>query len=573
MRYLALAFDYDGTLAHDGRVAPKTIDALKKAIKAGRKLLLVTGRELGDLVTIFGDHLVLFDRVVAENGALLYRPISKEQLELTVPPEQALVKALAAKGVEPLSVGQSIIATTTPHETTVIETIKELGLELQVTFNKGAVMILPSAVNKATGLLVALNELGLSPHNVAGIGDGENDHAFLSSCECSFAVANAIPTLRERADMVTDENDGAGVIQLIEQVLADDLAELDQRLIRHQLPLGINTRNKEVAISPYGTNVLIAGPSGSGKSTYATGFIERVHERGYQFCIIDPEGDYENFEGAVVLGDNKNAPPESEVMRLLENPRQNVVVNLVGMKLEDRPKLFASLLARLQEMRLRTGRPHWLIIDEAHHLMPAAWEPALEEITNQAHGMLFITVHPDWMSPGVLASVDVMIAVGKMPAQTLKGFSTGLRQHALRSYPRWKDGEVIAWLWKQHKPPLKLRIIPNHTERLRHRRKYAEGDLGENMSFYFRGPRKALSRRAQNLIQFMQLGEGVDKDTWDFHLHRGDYTTWFRDVIKNPDLADEAEQVAKNKSLPAKESRAKIRTAIENRYTMPERPV
>ena len=46
-------------------------------------------------------------------------------------------------------------------------------------FNKGAVMILPSGVNKATGLAAALEELGLSPHNVVGVGDAENDHAFL----------------------------------------------------------------------------------------------------------------------------------------------------------------------------------------------------------------------------------------------------------------------------------------------------------------------------------------------------------------------------------------------------------
>src|SRR5205823_4267005 len=98
----------------------------------------------------------------------------------------------------PLSVGQVIVATWHPHEQAVLDTIRDLGLELQVVFNKGAVMILPSGVNKATGLLAALNSLGLSPHNAVAIGDAENDHALLAACECGVAVANALPSVKER---------------------------------------------------------------------------------------------------------------------------------------------------------------------------------------------------------------------------------------------------------------------------------------------------------------------------------------------------------------------------------------
>ena len=65
-------------------------------------------------------------------------------------------------------------------------------------------------MNKATGLSAALEELDLSPHNVVGVGDAENDHAFLSLCEFSAAVANALPMLKERADFVTERSHGAG---------------------------------------------------------------------------------------------------------------------------------------------------------------------------------------------------------------------------------------------------------------------------------------------------------------------------------------------------------------------------
>src|SRR5688572_32430533 len=141
MRYTALALDYDGTIAHDGVVPPHVIDGLTRLKETGRKLLLVTGRELEELLGIFPE-IGIFDRVVAENGALLYRPHDQSRKELGEPPPEAFVQALRASGM-PLSVGATIVATIRPHETAVLEVIAELGLEHQVIFNKGAVMVLP----------------------------------------------------------------------------------------------------------------------------------------------------------------------------------------------------------------------------------------------------------------------------------------------------------------------------------------------------------------------------------------------------------------------------------------------
>src|SRR5882724_1550452 len=232
MRYMALACDYDGTLALDGQVNEETVAALERVRDSGRKLLLVTGRELDDLFKVL-PHAHLFDRIVAENGALLYVPATGTERPLGERPPEAFVQALRARDVRPISVGRVIVATWHPHENTVLETIRDLGLELQVIFNKGAVMVLPSGVNKATGLSAALDELGLSPHNVVGIGDAENDHAFLSLCECAVAVANALPMLQERADWVTQGEHGGGVIECINQLLASDLRELEPQLARH----------------------------------------------------------------------------------------------------------------------------------------------------------------------------------------------------------------------------------------------------------------------------------------------------------------------------------------------------
>jgi len=237
MRYFCLICDYDGTIAHDGRCAPSTVEALKKVRASGRKLILATGRQLEELQEVFPDYAI-FDRIVAENGAVLYRPSSKDWKVLAAAPPPEFVDELRRRGVQPLAVGRCIVATWHPFETVVLEVIREQGLELQVIFNKNAVMVLPSGVNKASGLQVALNELRLSPHNSVGVGDAENDHVFLSTCECSVAVANALPALKERADLVTNGSHGAGVEELIEKLLTEDLASVAPRLKRHQILLG-----------------------------------------------------------------------------------------------------------------------------------------------------------------------------------------------------------------------------------------------------------------------------------------------------------------------------------------------
>ena len=232
MRYHALACDYDGTIAWDGEVSATTILALEDVRKSGRKLILVTGRELDDLIKVF-PRLDLFDRVVAENGGLLYRPATCEERLLAERPPDEFWQQLIKRGAERVSVGRVIVATWRPYETTAVELIRDLGLELQVIFNKGAVMVLPSGVNKATGLKCALQKMRLSAHNVVGVGDAENDHAFLALCGCSVAVANALPTLKSAADIVTTAEQGAGFVELAEELLRDDLASRASQRQRH----------------------------------------------------------------------------------------------------------------------------------------------------------------------------------------------------------------------------------------------------------------------------------------------------------------------------------------------------
>jgi HAD superfamily hydrolase (TIGR01484 family) len=218
MRFTALAADYDGTLAADGLVSTETLGALERLRHSGRRILLVTGRRLDDLGRVF-PGVDRFDRVVAENGAVIHRPETGAVRALGPAPPAVFVAALRRRGVEPLSIGRVIVATWEPHQTAVLETIRELGLGLQVVFNKGAVMVLPRGVDKASGLRAALDEVGIAPRDTVGVGDAENDHAFLSLCGFAAAVADALPAVKERADWVATKPRGEGVRELIDCLL------------------------------------------------------------------------------------------------------------------------------------------------------------------------------------------------------------------------------------------------------------------------------------------------------------------------------------------------------------------
>jgi hydroxymethylpyrimidine pyrophosphatase-like HAD family hydrolase/energy-coupling factor transporter ATP-binding protein EcfA2 len=514
-------------------------------------------------------RLDLFTYVVAENGALLYHPASSTEQVLGEAPPRQLLQALQERGV-PFSTGRVIVATWHPHETTVVEVIGKLGLERQVIFNKGAVMVLPTGVNKGTGLAAALREMKVSPHNVVGIGDAENDQSFLSMCECSVAVANALPALKEQADYTTRADHGDGVVELIEQLLADDLKTLDQRTSRHVLLLGTREQNEKVFLKTHRTSVLLAGPSGSGKSTLTFALLEQLVEQAYQVCLIDPEGDYETFQGAITLGDAHTVPGVTEVVELLEKSEHSAIINLLGTPLADRPGFFRNLLPALLDLQIRLGHPHWLILDEAHHLFPPEWDTSILQRIKDLFSTLYITAHITHVSRQILAIVDVVVGVGTDAPSTLRNFAQTAGQNVPETLPSaLEKGEALVWFRRTEQAPVRIKPAQSRQEHQRHRRKYAEGDLGEENSFYFRGPQGKLKLRAQNLALFVQIAQGVDDETWLFHLRKGDYSRWFREVVKDPELAAEAEKVEKDEKLSASESRARIVEAIEQRYTLP----
>jgi len=524
MRYLVLVTDYDGTLATDGVADESTLSALERLRMSGRRAILLTGRQLDDLLTVC-PRLSLFDYVVAENGAVLYEPRTRQQTLLGPHPSARFLRRLRELAGNSIGVGKVIVDTRVPHHSAVLQAIQEMGLDLQIVFNRDAVMVLPAGVNKASGMDHALRKLGFSPHEAIGIGDAQNDHSFLERCECAVAVANALPTIRELAAFTTAGEAGQGVVEVIDELIANDLARMHGQLERNLVAIGTGPDGNAVAIPPYGLNILIAGPSGSGKSTVTAGIVERLIDRAYQVCMIDPEGDYGTLPEVLTLGSPRYAIP---------------------------------------------GRPHWIVLDEAHHMLPFDWGHVGKALPHRLGETVLVTVHPDHLAQETLSLVDLVVLVGMSPEKRLQAFAD-----ALGLVFQWPDGlsyqrgHAVAWFARSGKPPFSMRIMASRVERIRHLRKYAEGDMRDR-SFYFRGPDGRLNLKAQNLVLFVQIAEGIDEETWSFHLQNGDYSKWFRGAVKDPYLADQTERIEHRRDLQPGETRNLIVSFIEGRYTLPE---
>jgi len=565
MYFLALATDFDGTIARDGVVRPETVAALRRLKKTDRRLLLVTGRELPAVLSLLPDP-TLFDRIVAENGALIHDPLAGTERLLAAPPPPAFVQRLRERRVAPLSVGRCILGTWEPHQTTVLEAIHDLGLELQISFNKGAVMVLPSGVNKAAGLQAALAELGIAMPNVVGVGDAENDHSFLRACGCSAAVSNALPMVRRDADLTVGDH-GAGVEELIDRVIERDVDLAPPA--KHGPWLGRDRGGEKLYLRPGEGCALVLGSSGVGKSTLATALTERLAAGALEFCVIDPEGDYVDLKGAVRIGSPEAPPSATEALRLVSRAGVNVVVNTQAIAVDARRALFTTLLHQAAHLRARTGRPHWLLIDEAHELLPGPTHHSLLALLDQdLTATILITLAPSALSREALSAVGLVLALGPDPAELIRD-AAGLIGRAAPDCPETRGGEALCWRLESGEPPVPLRLEPPEQDHRRHAGKYAVGDVGEQRSFYFHDLRQGRFVRARNLYEFLDESCMVDDQSWERHLRSGDFSAWFRHVIRDDDLAQEAAQVEADRALSIAESRRLIRKVIWRRYAAP----
>lgn len=562
MYFRALAADYDGTLAHHGAMEQATVDALVRLRRAGRQIILVTGRELADLRHIVPD-LTLFDRIVAENGGVLYDPGRSFEAALAPGPPAVLVQKLMEHGVEPLSVGHTIIATWRPHEAAALAAIAELGLDHQIIFNKGAVMILPAGVNKASGLIAALHDLGLSKPNVVGVGDAENDRAFLAECGASAAVANALPSLREACDITLMSDHGAGVSELIDRLLENDFGLIPPS--RRGVSLGIDADANHTWLTPE-DSLLIIGGSGSGKSRFATALVERMIDKSFSVCLLDPEGEYETLDRVVAIGDQMQAGSIDEALRLLSKG-MSVAFGTVAIDLDQRQSLFKRLLPRIEMLRKMSGRPHYIVADEAHHYLPASCIPTSEIVCRAHAGLVLATISAEWLHPAVVGEMDYVMAFGTTAFDSIRKLA-GASVASKYPQPRLAADEALLWSRAPPHGPRRLRISGPRHQHERHKGKYAIGDVGEAHSFYFGWSPNGQVFRARNLTEFLSKADRLPEEIWLRHLHAGDFAAWFLQVIRDDELARRAEEIAEDAHLGAKESREQVAATIRDRYAV-----
>ena len=404
MRYVALAAGFDGTLARDGRYDERCIEALRALAATGRKLILVTGRELRELLEIFPEAR-LFDYVVAENGAVMHRPATRESEILAQAPPELLLQELRRRHVTPLSVGSSIVTTVKANEAEVSAALRKLQLDFQLVTNPGALMMLPAGVNKASGVWAALRELGVSRHNLVAIGNGENDLALFEFAGHAVAVQNADTLVKRVANRTTQGSYCEGFLELARDLVATDLADA---LPRHKVTVGVDENGAPVEITPCRDSLLVHGPNGSGKVALCNRLLEQFLASSYQCCIIDADVGGLQVPGEVqVFGDAHEVPRLTDILAALDQPTASVAINLAGLGAETRPVFTDALLVQLQALHDRLGRPHVVMIRQAHSCVAdgvTAASARLSEVT-----MIYATAQPERLPARVLDSVTVTL--------------------------------------------------------------------------------------------------------------------------------------------------------------------
>jgi hypothetical protein len=229
-------------------------------------------------------------------------------------------------------------------------------------------------------------------------------------------------------------------------------------------------------------------------------------------------------------------------------------------------------LAAVAAVRGASGLPHWLLVDEAHHLAPAEGSSAAELLEVSGESLVLITLSAGHLAREARRAITV---VASTDHAAFRSALDTLRADGLAVRP-WTDGDrrplargeaLLARLGDGAPGSLRFRVAAREVDHRRHVRKYAEGELPPDRSFFFRGPAAALNLRAANLKRFCELAEGVDDGTWMWHLRRGDYSAWIRRDIKDAELADEV-AAAERDGAEAGASRRQVLDAVRRRYAV-----
>lgn len=573
--FRAVALDFDGTLTTGERPSSAVLAALAEARGRGHRLVLVTGRTMAHLRSGFADVDDWFDAIVAENGAVLHTPAGSQVLAQPVDP--ALADALARRGVA-VDRGQVLLGCSADHDHLVLEEVRRLGADCQLTRNRGALMIVPAGVTKGSGLDAALNSLGLSSHSAIAIGDAENDHTMLAHCEIGVAVANAVDSLKRRADIVTNAPDGRGVIEVLHGDLLRGRSAVHPD--RWQISLGTYFDATPATIPASQVNVLVTGGTQSGKSYLAGLIAEQLIRLAYAVVVIDVEGDHSNLADlpdVVHLGGHAPVPTTGLLRNLLSHHGTSIVADLSQLTGDERRNWYTQAPPRLADLRRDRGLPHWVLVDEAHEsLGPATETRNLFAPDRKGHCM--ITYHPTELCAEARNSIDILVSLqpttldAEDPVVVVTtAFSRLAVDDVLAAFSALPVG---AGLLLRASEPGVLRpftVGPRRTAHERHWHKYATANLPVHRRFVFRRSGESTSgHEAASMRDFYDELAGCEPDVIMHHAGAHDFSRWIRGVFRDDRLASDVEQVETELTTAWQESvetaRRRLREAVEHRY-------
>ncbi|MCW2812042.1 MAG: hypothetical protein JWP61_2500 [Friedmanniella sp.] len=505
--YRAVALDLDGTLTAGGWPAETLLRQIDRVRSDGLRVLLVTGRILSQLDVEFPGLADHFDVVVAENGCVLRTTAGSRTL--AEPVDDTLLQRLHAAGLL-VRRGEVLLDTYAGSDHVVLDAVESLGLDVQLVRNRNALMLLPAGVTKGTGLREALAELGISPHNTIAVGDAENDHAMLAVAGLGVAVANAVESLRRRADLVLDAPDGTGVLGLLQGPVLGGERRVSSP--RHRLVLGHTPDGRPVTVPSSRTCVLVTGGTESGKSDVTGLLVEQLVAQAYAVLVVDPEGDHLTLGSlrTVSAFTGPSLPGPTAVATSASAGDGTVLLDLSHLPAEARATYLDELWPALAVARAATSRPHWLVLEEAHDVRLPLTGPEIGAAFDG--GLCLVSYRAEDIEPALLERVEWEVSL-----------SEGGSREALLIPPA---GERVPF-----------RAGARSTPHVRHWHKYLDAELSDDLVFTFRTGDGAVQARATNLRDFVAALETASAEVVQFHAGRGDFSRWLAGVYRDHVLA------------------------------------
>lgn len=563
--FRVIAIDYDGTLTLAERPDADVLDAVAELRENGIRVVLCTGRILDELLGVFPDAAQWFDGMVLENGAVQWTA-EGGLVSLAPPLDPELARLLRARGVE-LRTGRVLLATRSRWAHEVLEQTERLGLDCQLIRNRDALMVLPGGVTKGTGLFALLGDLGFSFHNAIGIGDAENDHALLDRCELGVAVANAVPALAAHADVVLAEPNGTGVLRFLRGPILR--GEVRVRPRRWRAEIGRHMDGSIAAVPGSGVNVLVSGQPASGKSYLAGMLAERLVALGYSLVIFDPEGDHgalSRHRGVLTLGGRK-LPGPADLAVLLDARFLSLVVDLSGLEADAKRDYYRQAMERIVPMRARTGRPHWIFLDEADQLLGGDSLPGAGG-SRPPSGFCLTTYRPEALAPDVWDALDVRIQSVRAGDEVRHALAASEPKPTDPMFERALEGAPFLGFLEDDSRRRAFLLAARESPHIRHWHKYVSGSMPWHRRFHFRNAHGSAGRSAGNVVEFADALADLDGAVIRHHLHHGDFSRWFEEVLRDRLMADRLRRIEHEARAGAGMDvlREQLADALEQRY-------